>query len=136
MTVDWASSQAFVIAKGRGYLIDTSTRELIHQASDDLLQDAVFLPARGVFVVADELRLTVFQRGAPLWSTGRLSWDGIRRLEARGATVAGDAWKIGGKSEEDSWSPFTLDLDSRRVAGATYDGPGAVYVVPRSGDGS
>jgi hypothetical protein len=91
----------------------------------------IFVPARGVFVVADELRLSVFHRDELLWMTERLSWDGIRRLEARGALVAGDAWKIGGRSEEESWSPFTLDLDSRAVTGATYDGPDAIYVEPR-----
>jgi hypothetical protein len=67
---DWVAVLAFVIAKGQGYGIDTSAREVILSTGDDVVQDAIFVPSRGVFVVGDELRVFVLDRDALLWKNG------------------------------------------------------------------
>ncbi len=123
--VDWDDERAFVIAGGQGYLINTATRALLYRTAGDRLQDVIYVEARRRFVLADELYLHVFDLDRLLWSTARVSWDGIRRLAAVGHVVSGEAWTP--SATGDDWSRFACDLDSRRVVGATYNGPDAVY---------
>ena len=125
LAVNWAAERAFVIAGGQGYLIDTTTRALPYQTSRDRLQDVVYVEARLQFAVADESYLHVFDHDRPLWSSARISWDGIRGLSARGSVVTGEAWTP--SAAGDAWSPFALDLESKTVTGATYNGPDAAY---------
>lgn len=122
--VHWKRKRAFVIAKGQGYLIDTEKRESIYRTEEDTLQDVAYVESRGFFVAADNLQLHVFGPTGYLWSTTRVSWDGIRNLCADGVVVSGEAWNLS------DWRKFTLDVDSQRVTGATYNGPDATDAGP------
>ena len=120
--VAWhGSGEAFVVAGGRGYLIDTRERTLLHKTEWEFFVDVIVGPDPGVFVVADDLYLYGYDPNGRRWRTHRISWDGIRNLSLEGYRVKGEAWGL------DKWYDFTLDLSSGQVAGATYRGPDAHY---------
>jgi hypothetical protein len=124
VAVDWEGARALVVASGRGYLLDTTKRTIIGRLTREYLQDAVWAPESGVWVVADDLRLFVLDpAGTTLWASPRVSWDGIRRLRVAGDVVHGEADMAAGAAENDYWSPFALDLGTRRIEGALYGGP-------------
>lgn len=117
-----ASGEAFVLAGGRGYLINTGEKSLLH-ATDRRQEfvDVIAGPEQGEFVVADDRYLYGYGSNGQLWRTQRISWDGIRSLVLEGCRVTGEAWTY----HPYSWHEFVLDLRSGRVTGATYDGPDA-----------
>ena len=125
VAVDWSANRALVVAGGRGYLLDTKGRALIRLLPQESLQDVAWAShSGGVWVVADDLRLFVLDAdGARLWSTRRVSWDGIRRLRVSGDLVHGEAQTGAGAYDKDYWSPFTVDLGTRAVQGDIYSGP-------------
>ena len=121
--VAWhVSGEAFVVAGGHGYLIDTRDRALLHKADWEFFVDVLAGPDPGAFVVADDLYLYGYDCSGRRWRTHRISWDGIRNLSIEGHRVKGEAWGL------DKWYGFTLDLSSGQVTGATYNGPDAQYV--------
>ena len=121
--VAWhGSGEAFVVAGGHGYLIDTRERVLLHKADSEFFVDVIAGQDFGAFVVADDFHLYGYDCSGRRWMTHRISWDGIRNLSLEGHRVKGEAW---GLSE---WYGFTLDLSSGQVTGATYNGPDAQYV--------
>jgi hypothetical protein len=115
------SVDAFVIAGGRGYLINTNDKSLVHRTEREFFVDALFLPDRNLFVVADDLYLYGYNANGEQWRTHRISWDGIRNLAVDGPNVKGQAWGL------DTWHDFTFHPSSGVVAGATYNGPDAKY---------
>ena len=124
VVVDWNVERAVVVATGRGYIVDTSSRTLVAQPLDENFQDAVYDPSGQRVILADDLRVFVVDSsGALLWNTNRLSIAGIRHLKVVGPVVHGEAWTYGGSSDEDSWFPFTVDLDTREVSGGTHYEP-------------
>ena len=115
------SGEAFIVAGGRGYLIDTRKRTLLHRTEKEYFVDVVAGPIPGAFIVADELYLYAYDASGQRWRTHRISWDGIRNLTLEGHLLRGESWGL------DDWYRFTLDLCTGEVAGATYNGPGARY---------
>ena len=69
VVVDWLAKRAVVVANGRSYIVDTSSRTLVTQPLDENFQDAIYDPLGQTFILADDLRLFVFDAvGAPLWN--------------------------------------------------------------------
>jgi len=54
-----------------------------------------------------------------VWRTPRISWDGFQNVRLESAQLAGEAWL----PVEDRWLPFSIDLESGRVDGGSYNGP-------------
>lgn len=113
--------EAFVVAGGRGYVIDTQSRTLLHKTDRSHFVDVVADLEPGAFVVADDLRLYGYGNDGRRWLTPRISWDGIRNLVLEGHLVKGEAWGL-----DDKWYGFTLDPSSGQVTNATYRGPDAI----------
>jgi len=119
--------RAFVLAGGAGYLVNTAERRLQHTSTVERLQDVTHAESQQAFVVADELYVYLIDDSGTRWTTGRISWDGIRNLRVQGTLVRGEAWSPWDNYEGGAWLPFSLDLRTREVTGATYNGPDADY---------
>lgn len=55
------------------------------------------------------------------WHTRRISWDGFKRVQLSASEITGLAWA----PWEPEWTPFTVDLQTGRVEGGSYNGPDA-----------
>lgn len=58
------------------------------------------------------ISLFLLGREGVIWHTGRIAWDGIRRVVISGGILTGEACDI-----NDSWRPFRVDLQTGYVAG-------------------
>lgn len=59
-------------------------------------------------------------RAGIVWRTQRISWDGFQGVRLEAGQLIGEAWS----PIEDRWLPFTVDLETGRVDGGSYTGPG------------
>ena len=107
--------QVVVIAGGAGYVIDPQLRKETHHMSDGI-NYAAFLPDLGIIVVGNDLEFGAIRADGTGWSSGRISWDGIRNVSISGSVLTGEAYSPLG----DAWTPFTLDLQTGECVGAIY----------------
>ena len=64
VVVDWPAERAVVVAAGRGYVVDTSSRTLVAQPPGESFRDAVYDPSGQRVILADDLRVFVFDAQA------------------------------------------------------------------------
>ena len=74
----------------------------------------VALPARTVLVTHHAL--VVREAGGELWTTPRLSWEGVTLIGVEGDALHGTGWNL----FDDAEVEFTVDLRSRSVSGGGY----------------
>ncbi len=82
------NGQAFVIAGGQGYLIDTATRQLLHKTEVDYLVSAIAVPGKDLFLAAD-VGLFAYSSAGLVWQGSRISVDGITFTGATASQVEG-----------------------------------------------
>ena len=98
-----------IVAGGCAYVIDATTRKLLNQHSGAYTQDVAYDPTRNHFIAAD-IRLRVIEDGREIWSSHRISIDGIHSLQVDGRVLKGRT-VVGYEGEEDD---FAFDLESRQ----------------------
>jgi hypothetical protein len=107
---------ALIIAGGQGYVVDPLTGELLNNIGGGIV-DAFPLPTRNSIVLNHQnLRFEAIGAEGRIWLTRRISWDQIRSLERRGATLIGQAWR-----PDSTWHAFELNLDTGDVSGGSYE---------------
>lgn len=109
--------QAFVIAGGQGYLINTASRQLLHKTNHDYLQAAIAVPGKEVYIAGDFTKLYAYSSTGLVWHSPRVSVDGLSFTGATESQVDGLVESLDGKV------PFTL-----RLAGWEYQ---SEFVVPQ-----
>jgi len=74
----------------------------------------------GDLLIDDQgLAFVRLRRSGVVWHTRRISWDGFQNVQLEAEHITGEAWS----PIEDRWLPFTVDLETGRVAGGSYTGP-------------
>jgi hypothetical protein len=96
---------AFIISLGQGYIFDIAKRKIVHQTTCDYLNGVVPVENQGVFVACDLTDLYVFDISL-LWTSDRVSLDGVEFEDVRGSTVHGYVY-----SESDC-VPFSLNVEN------------------------
>jgi hypothetical protein len=104
-----------VISGGQAYQIDPESQSIISQFGGGIA-GCMVIPTRSMLVMSDDIRLWALQPAGIAWQTERISWDGIRSLTVSGSDIAGEAYD----PMTDSWTPFSVSLDSGRVTGGSY----------------
>jgi len=97
-----------VVAGGAAYLVDATRRQLLNQHIDAFVQDIAYDSEKNHFIAAD-VRLRIIEDGREVWSSRRVSIDGIHGLTIAGRVLSGVA-VVGYEGEE---GPFSFDLNSR-----------------------
>jgi hypothetical protein len=96
-------STAFVVAGGRGYVVDIETGELRFEVGAGLLEAAIPVPERPLVAAADSSFLMLVSPERELHSE-YVALDGIRLLSATPDEVAGELW------DPEQWYPFRFRL--------------------------
>ena len=107
-----------VIAYGQGYIMNPEQQEPL-QTFGVNINNALLLKDNRI-VAADDIQLYIINKDATLWTTERISLDGIKDLSVHENTVSGlSCYPLGDKDE---WMPFTVDLATKVVTGGSYKG--------------
>jgi hypothetical protein len=116
---------ALIIAGGQGFVIDPAQRQLRGTFGGTIV--AAFSHPSCSAIVLNHQNISFEAIGAAgrMWVSRRISWDGLRCIESKGAVVTGEAWRF-----DDTWHPFRLDLNSGEVLGGSYD-DGHLNTQPR-----
>jgi hypothetical protein len=67
-----------------------------------------------------------------IWHTRRISWDGFKQVQLSPTEIRGFAWAPWAPE----WVPFTVDLQTGRVDGGSYNGPDAAKWETLAGERS
>lgn len=106
-----------VVASGAGYVVDATSQTLRCEFGD--VTSIWFEPEIAAMIVSNDLWFHVFDAEKPIWTTRRISWDGMRNIQRDELVLRGEAYS----PIEDDWSVFEVDLRSGSVAGGSYTGP-------------
>lgn len=117
--VELGPQAVIVVAQGAGYCIDVDRQQLVANLAGPIEYIGYF-EMQAVMVVGNGLWFEALDRAGTRWRTRRISWDGMRLLEAKGGAIIGEAYSPVGPPE---WLPFELDLSTGEVVGGSYNGP-------------
>jgi hypothetical protein len=108
-----------VLAGGTAYVIDPSTRQLLRSFGSDI-QFVARMPLAPALIVGNGLWFESLPADGKGWRTRRISWDGMRDVRlVDDDHVSGEAYS----PLDDSWRPFSVDLNNGGVTGGSYNGP-------------
>ncbi len=93
-----------VVAGGQGYIVDPNERASRQYFGGDV-QDILPVPDFGV-LIGNALWFEAIGSAGTLWTSGRISWDGMQGLAIDGRILRGESWD----ALTDRWVPFELDL--------------------------
>jgi hypothetical protein len=97
------------VSRGVAYIVP-----VIHPEAYDVLPlrpvcHVLPVPSSGVLVFGDFVRLTAIGRqGKRLWTTQRLSWDGLQMSGVEGKHLVGSGWD----APSQKWVDFRVDLET------------------------
>jgi hypothetical protein len=95
-----------VVCCGQGYIVDPDDRAHREYLGDQL---EIALPVLGLGVLlGNGLWFEAVGAGGTLWTSDRISWDGMQGLKVDGQLLTGESYD----PLTDSWIPFELDLSS------------------------
>lgn len=104
-----------VVASGLVYIIDPVTRSLLSTHGDDFVYG---LLRNENIVFANTIMFYSYGINERTWVSRRISWDGFRNIIHEDPWLHGEAWE-----PSELWSTFSLNLDTGRVVGGSYNGP-------------
>ena len=109
-----------VVSAGAAWLVDPNRRGAT-EVGDAI--DAMWSVSDPEGVVLS-LQGLAFVRIGPegrAWHTRRISWDGFKHVQLSSTEITGLAWA----PWDPEWTPFTVNLQTGRVQGGSYNGPDA-----------
>lgn len=81
------------------------------------------IQAKNRYILYGHVDISVLEDDQELWSTARISWDGLKDIVINGPILSGHAYDPTNTNQE--WSPFTLNLQTRELTGGTFNGNGS-----------
>ncbi|RJQ46128.1 MAG: hypothetical protein C4534_03210 [Gaiellales bacterium] len=114
----WPStSKLFVVARGSGFLVDTSNPNNWSAAQLSPITCFHSEAIDGLFLISDNLRVAAYSSRKLLWKSAQISWNGIRNLRVNSEGVMGEAWD----DLWEAWVSFLIDPETgRHQGGATF----------------
>ncbi|MFT3870784.1 MAG: hypothetical protein QM715_20215 [Nibricoccus sp.] len=97
-----------VLAGGAAYLVDATRRTVLNQYVATYAEDIAFDPKKNQFIAGD-VRLRIVENGREIWTSRRISVEGIYNMKVTDRVLSGIA-VVGTGGEEE---PFAFDLDKR-----------------------
>ncbi len=100
-----------IIFQGQGYLININSRQLFFKTKCDCLVDAIKVPEQDLVIACDFTNLYAFTNDRDIWTSSRLSSDGIQLVESTNEFLIARAWIMG------KWCDFKLIYDGWLIEG-------------------
>ena len=97
-----------ITAGGAAYLVDATRRILLNQCCEPFVQDIAYDAEKNHFITGS-VRLNIIEEGRTIWSSKRISLDGIYDMIVEGRILSGMAVV----DYEAGLEPFAFNLDSR-----------------------
>jgi hypothetical protein len=108
-----------VVAGGYAYVVKTSDPQQWFQIEQRPVTEVLALPDLGLLAFIGFTSITAIRAAGIAWTTGRLSWEGVRVSNIAGTTLEGQGWD----AVTDREVAFTVDLKTgKHVGGATPAG--------------
>ena len=96
---------AFIIAKGRGYLLDVNSREILLDTLVANFSEIYTNVERGLFIACTNTELYIYGRSELVWNSPRISSDGIRIEKIEEDRILGQIFDFM------NWVDFELKLE-------------------------
>lgn len=106
--------RVLVIAEGQGYVVDPDERASRHFFGGQV-EHILLVPSLGV-LIGNGLWFEAIGPGGSLWTSDRISWDGMQGLKIDGQQLTGESWD----PLTNSWVPFELDLVTGVSRGGSF----------------
>ncbi len=103
-----------VVASGQGYLIDTITGD-VKADFGGFIERVDALHDIDALLFCNGVSFTLRRGTELLWSSPRLSWNGMRNIQILNGKITGEAWCY-----DDTWDSFEVDLATGNASGGTY----------------
>jgi hypothetical protein len=100
-----------VVAGGSGYVVSADRPELVRRIPSFPITEVAQSQNGSVWVFADFTGLTLIDRSGDMWTSPRLSWDGVKIHHVSNEIVTGVAWNAADNREV----TFEIDVQGRRV---------------------
>ncbi len=107
-----------VISDGQGYVIDPLRHSCI-ETFGALINIAIPVLQLSAIAFGNPLSFEAFGANGRMWTSKRISFDGMRDLSQEGLVLRGQAWS----AIDDTWGPFALDLVTGEFTGGCYPFP-------------
>ncbi|HLY99435.1 MAG TPA: hypothetical protein VKT33_10270 [Candidatus Angelobacter sp.] len=108
-----------VAAGGYGYVVNTTDPARWFQLEQRPVTETRVVAEKKLLLFAGFLKVTALGPSGLLWTTERLSWDGITMLHIDGNTLHGMAWD----AISDKEVTFTVDLQTGKHSGGSAPAP-------------
>ncbi len=115
----WSSpnpEEMCAVAGGYAYLVDTAAPERVVQVPLRPVTAVRALEREGLLVFAGFTHLVAWGAEGQVWTTGRLSWEGVTLGEVHGGRLLGTGWEM----VSDKELPFSVDLRTGEHEGGGY----------------
>ena len=111
---DWLCA----VSGGYGYVVDTTNPERWRQIEQRPVVEVRPVPDLKLLLFAGFTSVTALGESQRLWTTERLSWEGISMTDIRGTILHGVGWD----AVKDKEVPFEVDLLTGRSTGGARPG--------------
>lgn len=111
------ADRAIVVAGGAGYLVDLQSRRAILEFGGTI-EWALALPEKSQLILADGIKFQALGKDGLLWTSERISWDGMKDVKRDGNFIRGEAYS----PLDDAHKSFDLDLRTGALSGGSFEG--------------
>ncbi|GAB3998390.1 hypothetical protein GCM10028807_45940 [Spirosoma daeguense] len=105
-----------VIAGGSGYVMNRNQTQPLATFGSSI--KIAILTDQDEVIATNDTNLVVVNSKGQIWTSERISWDGIADLRLEGHTIFGLAYDP--TNENDDWVDFSLDLTTKQLIGGSY----------------
>jgi hypothetical protein len=109
-----------VVSGGYAYVVQAANPTQWFRVEQRPVTDLRAVPDSGLVVFIGYISITALDRDGIGWTTGRLSWEGLSRIEISGDRLSGQGWD----AMADKEVPFEVDLLTGKHTGGARPGIG------------
>jgi hypothetical protein len=99
-----------VIAGGQGYYVNPNSRKIVNKTKWDDIESIIYNEESNSLIATDGLRLAIFKGNEMVWSSDRISVDGINFKDQNGSLVRGALNDL-----TSEWCDFTFNVETREL---------------------
>ncbi len=115
-TREYKTGKVLVIANGMGYLMNPDS-EIPEKTFGISIREVIPIDDEQL-IFADDTKIELFDGSGIVWTSPRISWDGIRNLELNDSFLTGESYDP--VNDADTWIDFRVNLVTKEIEGGSY----------------